>query len=223
MARHAAARPRWIRRVTVTASAAAIAVVSGGSVWFADAASSTKTVHACYATHGGALRVLGHTACKSTEKAISWSAAGPTGPAGPPGIAAAYVGQAHFGHAHALPVLTPGLEAETPKLPAGDFVVDSMATVSWKGGGNPYCFDAVVSSHPSSGGESSQTYDSEGPDIALGSIAVDHAFRNVAAGDRLGLYCEDITSGDAHNSLINSGDINAMLVNSLAVTTITRK
>ena len=64
---------------------------------------------------GGALRVLGHTPCKSTERAINWNAAGP---AGPPGIAAAYVGQAHFGHAHALPVLTPALEAETPKLPA---------------------------------------------------------------------------------------------------------
>jgi hypothetical protein len=220
MARHAAARPRWVRRVSVTAAAAAIALVGGGSVWFADAASTTRTFHACYATHGGALRVLGHTPCRSTEKAISWNAAGP---AGPPGIAAAYVGQAHFGHAHALPVLTPALEAETPKLPAGDFVVDSMATVSWKGSGNPFCFDSVVSSHPSSGGESSQTYDSDGPDVALGAIAVDRAFRNVAAGDRLGLYCEDLKSGDAHKSLINSADINAMLVHHLAVTTITRK
>jgi hypothetical protein len=164
--------------------------------------------------------VLGHTPCKSTEKAISWNAAGP---AGPPGIAAAYVGQAHFDRAHALPVLTPALEAETPKLPAGDYVADAMATVSWKGTGNPFCFDSVVSSHPSSGGESSQTYDSDGPDIALGAIAVDRAFRSVTAGDRLGLYCEDLKSGDAHNSLINSGDINAMLVNHLAVTTITRK
>jgi hypothetical protein len=220
MARHAAARPRWVRRVTVTAGAAAIALVSGGSVWFADAATSTSTVHACYATHGGALRVLGHTPCKSTEKAINWNA---TGPAGPPGIAAAYVGQTHFDRAHALPVRTPALEAETPKLPAGDFVVDSMATVSFGGAGNPYCFDSVVSSHPSSGGESSQTYDSDGPDIALGAIAVDRAFRAVPAGDRLGLYCDDLKSGDAHNTLINAADINAMLVNHLAVTTITRK
>jgi hypothetical protein len=221
MARHAAVRPRWARRITVTAGAATIALISGGSVWFADAASSTRTVQACYATHGGTLRVLGHTPCKSTERAIHWNAAGP---AGPPGIAAAYVGQAHFKSAHRLSDQASVLEAETPKLPAGDYVVDAMADVGWKGLGNAMCFDSVVSIAPSSGGEFSSTFDSDEPLLMYGSIAVDRAFRNVPAGDRLGLYCKNVGSADSDDySAIDSADLNALRVNALAVTTVSRK
>ena len=52
--------------------------------------SSDQTIHGCYQTKGGELRVIDTEAsppksCKSTEQSISWNQQGPPGPPGEPG------------------------------------------------------------------------------------------------------------------------------------------
>jgi hypothetical protein len=66
-------------------AACACVIVGGGAAWAASGGSTT--IHACFSSHGGALRVAAH--CKHGEKALSWSQTGPAGPAGAVGAAGA--------------------------------------------------------------------------------------------------------------------------------------
>ena len=61
-------------------------LLAGGGAWAATSASAPGTIHACYAKHGGRLRVAGR--CRHNERGLAWNIAGPrglTGARGPRG------------------------------------------------------------------------------------------------------------------------------------------
>jgi hypothetical protein len=62
-------------------SYAALFVALGGSAYAVTHTSST-VIHACYAQHTGALRLLRSGHCGRDERAVSWNKRGPQGPAG---------------------------------------------------------------------------------------------------------------------------------------------
>jgi hypothetical protein len=60
---------------------------------------SQNTIHGCYATKGGTLRVIDTDAgatCAKGEQAITWNQQGPAGPQGPTGPAGASGGLVYF-------------------------------------------------------------------------------------------------------------------------------
>jgi hypothetical protein len=68
-----------LRRPTVLATAIGVTLGFGGIALAAVPDTATKTISACYATSGGALRVIDSAAgqkCKATEKPLSWRSAG---------------------------------------------------------------------------------------------------------------------------------------------------
>jgi type VI secretion system secreted protein Hcp len=77
------------RRALKIALPAALALGAGTAVAIAAIPASDGTIHACYSTTGtptGAARIVDETdTCAATEKALTWSQTGPTGPAGPTG------------------------------------------------------------------------------------------------------------------------------------------
>ena len=74
------------RRAVKIALPAALALGAGTAVAIAAIPASDGTIHACYATNGGAARIVDETAtCAATEKSLTWNQTGPTGPAGPSG------------------------------------------------------------------------------------------------------------------------------------------
>jgi hypothetical protein len=64
------------------AATLAILLAAGGAAWAAS--SSGRTIHACFKSHGGALRIAAH--CKHGERALSWNQIGPRGVRGLTGI-----------------------------------------------------------------------------------------------------------------------------------------
>jgi hypothetical protein len=75
-----------------TAVALAALVLAAGGVAFATIPDSSGTIHGCYQTGNGNLRVVGSASdCRNGESALVWNqegpqgATGPTGPDGPPG------------------------------------------------------------------------------------------------------------------------------------------
>jgi hypothetical protein len=73
------------RVISAIVGALAGTVIAGGSAWGLSAATGT-TIHACYQTGTGAVRVIGATqTCRSAETAISWERVGADGPPGDTG------------------------------------------------------------------------------------------------------------------------------------------
>jgi len=91
------------RRAAVVAAIACVGVaVVAGRGWALDAPNG-GVIHACASKKTGALR-LGR-ACRRSEDAVSWNAAGPAGPAGPQGASGpqGLEGAAGAPGAHGLP------------------------------------------------------------------------------------------------------------------------
>lgn len=68
---------------THIALAVCLFLLVGGGAWAAAAASSGGTIHACYAKHGGRLRVANR--CHHNERALAWAEVGPRGATGAKG------------------------------------------------------------------------------------------------------------------------------------------
>jgi hypothetical protein len=117
------------------AATLAVLLAAGGAAW---AATGTgPTIHACYKTRGGALRIASR--CKHREKALSWNQIGPVGPRGAagragargvpgaPGPKGAEGPRGEPGQVRAHATITPGSPA---KIKAGSRGVLSAKTVS---------------------------------------------------------------------------------------------
>jgi hypothetical protein len=80
--------PRKKARVAFVVATATVLVAGAGVAW-ASIPDSSGVIHGCYATSGGALRVIdsAKTSCKGTEKSLTWNRRGPAGPQGPAGPA----------------------------------------------------------------------------------------------------------------------------------------
>jgi hypothetical protein len=75
MRHHLLARLPRPAPATVIATAALVFAAGGFAV--ATIPTADGTIHGCYATNGGQLRIVQHTKCKKREKAISWNKDGP--------------------------------------------------------------------------------------------------------------------------------------------------
>lgn len=75
------------RKLGLTLALAAIFLLVGGGIAFADGAipDANGVIHGCYQNQAGLLRIVFSTTCRHDETAISWNQTGPQGPAGPQG------------------------------------------------------------------------------------------------------------------------------------------
>jgi hypothetical protein len=79
---------RISKRTTIVAVAAVVGLaVSGGTAYAAGLIPGADgTIHACYNTTNGNVRVVAEgTKCRTHEKTLSWNQTGPVGPQGPAG------------------------------------------------------------------------------------------------------------------------------------------
>jgi hypothetical protein len=60
-------------------AAAALVVLVGAGIAYATIPDSGGTIHACYKTSGGTLRVIDAGSCLASEQPLSWSQTGPQG------------------------------------------------------------------------------------------------------------------------------------------------
>jgi hypothetical protein len=73
---------------TVAAYLALFAAL-GGSAYAVTSSTPTGVLKACVSNQTGAMRLLRHGGCKSSERMVSWNITGPAGPGGPAGPAGA--------------------------------------------------------------------------------------------------------------------------------------
>jgi hypothetical protein len=71
------------RKLAFVIAAAAAALVGGAA--YATIPDGQGTIHACYKTENGQLRVVDADPCHPSETALTWNQTGPQGPPGPPG------------------------------------------------------------------------------------------------------------------------------------------
>jgi len=69
----------------------------GAGVAVASIPDSSGTIHGCYNTITGALRVVDDKSCNALEKAITWDQQGPAGLPGPQGAQGAQGARGHRG------------------------------------------------------------------------------------------------------------------------------
>lgn len=216
MARHALPNSPRTHRVAV--GLAVVGLLAAGTAVGYAATSSTGVIHGCYRTSTGSLSV--HSAsytCPSGSKAISWNKSGPTGPAGQ---TAAYMGIGHYGRidGRRLPSgMTKVLEAETPKLPTGVYTVNGSAGVSVSGDNTLECFTAIVSAAPKNDGDNVDIFNSDFPTNNFTSLSIDDYFTHVVTDDRIGLYCFTYGEDEDDYGRVARAEVVATRVHSLAV------
>jgi hypothetical protein len=125
---------------TKLAATLALFLAAGGAAWAAS--SSPKTIHACFKTRGGSLRVAAH--CKRGERSLNWNQVGPQGLKGAKGASGSKGArgstglQGLAGPAGPSDVYATGLATGTLtnayasfaklSLPAGSYLLEAKAT-----------------------------------------------------------------------------------------------
>jgi len=116
-----------------TLIALAVAAVAAGASTFAYASipDGSGTIHGCYKSDHGDLRVIDPAsskkdlqACKNDETALSWSQTGPQGPQGPAGPASGHVYVSNF-NSHVIDDPQPSEQeiVGLSGLPAGNYLI----------------------------------------------------------------------------------------------------
>jgi hypothetical protein len=92
----------------MAAAVVVVAAIAVGGIAYASIPDATGTIHGCFKTTNGQLRVIDEgQSCRKNEAALNWSQTGPPGPPGLPGtftVSADLLGNLYRNFPHVLGV-----------------------------------------------------------------------------------------------------------------------
>ncbi|MGW0231204.1 hypothetical protein ACWDWO_23085 [Actinopolymorpha singaporensis] len=198
-------RRRWLGRVTVVTAAVLLAGL-GAAAYAAIPAvipDADGTIHGCFRTTQGSLRVIDPSAgdsCGPSETALDWSRTGPQGPQGPQGPRGP-AGPEGSGHAFtatsggSVPIHGPTVVVTLTGLPAGTYLVWSPIEVvgDTESGTNNTCLFVVNDSTLVVGEGDTFMYDAKDPGFGRADM---FAIITVPAdGSTIATRCDANTDG----------------------------